>query len=262
MADFHRLRQPFAIRFMKKNPIHPFEDASSLEFFADKNDASLFVFASHTKKRPHAMTFLRCFDHKVLDMIELLIVPETMRTLSQFKNERKPGLGLKPLICFAGTPFESPVATPYTLAKSILLDFFKGSDTNSVDVEGLQYVISISAADEVDGQAPPLIQVRCYLLRTKKSGARLPRVEIEEMGPRVDFRLGRTKEADPDVMKEALKRPRGTEVKLCEGPIRHDYLLTTCSRGQRKTSRLISWATKWVGFMLASRIYKTSRPAR
>ena len=39
-----------------------------------------------------------------------------------------------------------------------------------------------------------------------------PRVEVEEMGPRIDFRVGRVKEADEAVMKEALKKPKQLEV--------------------------------------------------
>jgi ribosome production factor 2 len=53
--------------------IHPFEDASSLEFFAEKQDASLFVVGSHSKKRPNNLTFARTFDHKLLDMLELSV---------------------------------------------------------------------------------------------------------------------------------------------------------------------------------------------
>lgn len=210
------------MRFTKKNEgLHPFENPASLEFFSDKNDTSLVAFGSHSKKRPHALTLVRMFEHRVLDMLELLVVPETLRTLSQFKNARKPGLGLQPLVCFAGTPFENPAGSRYTLAKSLFLDLFKkgpASDTKggTVDVEGLQYVVCISAGDEVDGQPPPPIHLRCYLTRTKRSGvqgSRLPKVEVEEMGPRVDFRLGRERQADQDMWKQAMKRPKGTEPK-------------------------------------------------
>ena len=154
---------------------------------------------------------MRMFDGKTLDMIEFLIVPETMRTLSQFKNARKPTVGLKPMLAFCGTPFESPTANAYTTAKSLLLDFFKGEDVSSVDVAGLQYLICVSAEDEVEGKPAPQIHIRCYLIKTKRSGSRLPKVEVEEMGPRVDFRVGRVREADPDRWREAMKRPKGTE---------------------------------------------------
>ncbi|KAI7535847.1 hypothetical protein KC331_g11810, partial [Hortaea werneckii] len=56
MTDLFALKRPLAIKFTKKNAIHPFEDPSSLEFFAEKNDASLMLYASHSKKRPHCLT--------------------------------------------------------------------------------------------------------------------------------------------------------------------------------------------------------------
>jgi len=212
MKDLHSLKRPACIRFDKKNTVHPFEDPSSFEFFSEKNDSSMLVYGSHSKKRPHSITLVRMFDFKVLDMIELALDPDTLRTLSQFKNN-KAAVGLKPLISFSGTPFESPVANAYTLAKSVFLDLFKGEDTNNVDVEGLQFMIHISCGEEVEGAPPPKIHLRCYLIKTKKSGQSLPRVEVEEMGPRMDFRVGRIREADPDMMKEALKRPKNLEAK-------------------------------------------------
>ncbi|KAF2144588.1 uncharacterized protein K452DRAFT_296017 [Aplosporella prunicola CBS 121167] len=212
MADLHSLKNPLAIKFTKKNPLHPFDDSTSLEFFSQKNDAALMVFGVHSKKRPHCLTFIRLFAHKLLDMFELYIDPDTFRTLSQFKN-KKCAVGLKPMIAFSGTPFDSPTPNAYTLAKNYFTDFFKGQDAQSVDVEGLQYMIHFSAGDEVEGSPAPQIHMRVYLIRTKKSGQKLPRVEVEEMGPRIDFRVGRVREADEAVMKEALKKPKQLEPK-------------------------------------------------
>ncbi|KAF2147686.1 Brix-domain-containing protein, partial [Myriangium duriaei CBS 260.36] len=212
MRDLQSLKAPLFERFDKKNSIHPFEDPSSLEFFSEKNDVSLMVYGSHSKKRPHCLTLVRMFSHKILDMVELLIDPETLRTLNQFKCN-KPGRGLKPLISFSGTAFESPVPNAYTLARSILLDMFKGEDTNNVDVEGLQFMIHFVVGEESDAEPAPKIHMRCYMIKTRKSGQKLPRVEVEEMGPRIDFRVGRTREADPDMLKEALKKPKGLEAR-------------------------------------------------
>ncbi|KAF4989379.1 hypothetical protein FDECE_14746 [Fusarium decemcellulare] len=211
LNDLHQMRQPLAKKFTKKNAIHPFDDASSLEFFSEKNDASLLLFGSSQKKRPHTLTFVRTFSYKVLDMLELYLDPESFRTISQFKT-KKFAIGLRPMLLFAGTAFESPVANEFTLAKSMLIDFFKGDPSDKIDVEGLQYIISISAEDSTgDGDAKPAIHLRVYLIRTKRSGQRLPRVEVEEIGPRMDFRVGRVKEADESMLKEAMKKPRGLE---------------------------------------------------
>jgi len=38
--------------YQRRNQIIPFENETSLEFFSSKSDASLFAFASHTKKVP------------------------------------------------------------------------------------------------------------------------------------------------------------------------------------------------------------------
>jgi len=69
------LKRPHAIAFNKNNSIHPFDadstSGTSLEFWASKNDASLFVVGQTTKKRPHGLTFVWMFDGKVLDMTEV-----------------------------------------------------------------------------------------------------------------------------------------------------------------------------------------------
>jgi ribosome production factor 2 len=158
------------------------------------------------------LTFVRTFDYKVLDMLELYVDPETFRPLQSFKN-KKPAVGLKPMISFHGTVFESPTETKYTLAKSLLLDFFRGQETNEVDVSGLQYLISISAEEEEEGQPAPKIHLRSYLIKTKRSGQKLPRVEVEEMGPRLDFAVGRERFPDADMLKDALKKPKGVEAR-------------------------------------------------
>jgi ribosome production factor 2 len=77
------LKRPHCISFAKKNMVRPFEDASSLEFWAQKNDASLFVIGQTTKKRPDGLTFVRCFDGRVLDMCEVGI--DGFVSMNEFK---------------------------------------------------------------------------------------------------------------------------------------------------------------------------------
>lgn len=81
-------------------------------------------------------------------------------------------------------------------------DFYRGETMASVNLTGLDHVISVSASQE--GK----IYFRVYMVRLKKSGTRLPRVELEEMGPSVDFELRRFQAASKEVMHEALKVPR------------------------------------------------------
>lgn len=77
------LKRPNAISFSKKNTIRPFEDASSLEFWANKNDASMFLIGQSTKKRPAGLIITRTFDSKVLDMCELGI--DKFVSMTEFK---------------------------------------------------------------------------------------------------------------------------------------------------------------------------------
>ncbi|KYK55457.1 hypothetical protein DCS_07420 [Drechmeria coniospora] len=211
LNDLYSLRQPLAKKFTKKNAIHPFEDASSLEFFSEKNDASLLVFGSSQKKRPHALTLIRTFGHKVFDMLELHLDKESFRTMCQFKN-KKFVIGLRPMLLFAGTAFDSPVENEFTRAKSFFIDFFKGDPADKIDVEGLQYMVSITAEDTAgEGDAKPAIHLRVYVIQTKRSGQKLPRIEVEEIGPRMDFRVGRVQEPDEAMLKEAMRKPRGLE---------------------------------------------------
>lgn len=215
MRDIQVLKRPYAVTFTKGNSIHPFEDASSLEFFSQKNDTSQILFASHSKKRPHALTWIRCFGGHILDMIELYVVQDTARLISQFKNEKvRPGV--KPMLAFSGTAWDDPSRSEYALAKSIFIDFFRGAEVSEMDVEGLQLLLSFSVAEEGDVGYKPWIQMRCYKIITKKSGSKIPKIEVDEIGPRIDFKFGRNREADGDMLKEAMKRAKGTEVSLAE----------------------------------------------
>jgi len=210
MTDIHSLKKPNAIKFTKKNSIHPFEDATPFEFFSSKNDTSFLVFASHSKKRPHNLTFARTFDHRILDMLELGIDESTFRPLTFFKTS-KPGIGMKPLLSFSGAIFDS--IPSYQLFKSMFLDFFRGETVDSVNVEGLQYMIHFSSAESTEQNPAPTIHMRVHLIKTLKSGQKLPRVEVEEMGPRIDFKIRRVQEPDEAMMKEALKKPRALEAR-------------------------------------------------
>lgn len=91
------------------------------------------------------------------------------------------------MILFAGTAFESPVSNEYTMFKSMVIDMFKGETADKIDVEGLQYVVSVSADEPAGDDDKPAIHLRVYLISTKRSGQKLPRVEVEEMGPRMDL---------------------------------------------------------------------------
>ncbi len=60
------------------------------------------------------------------------------------------------------------------------------------------------------------LQLRQYSIRFKKSGTRIPRVVLAEMGPRVSFSVRRYRLPPTDLQQEALKQP-----KLGKKKVRH-----------------------------------------
>ena len=193
----------------KKNEnIHPFENVESLEFLALKNECGLVVWGSSSKKRPNTITLLRIFDGRLLDVLELLLLPAPGE---DEVAKLQIGVEMKPMILFAGSMWddnsESEQGQIYGTLKSLFLDIFSGEEIHTIDVEGLQYLLMIAAGESEAGQKP-VIHLRWYKVRTSKSGQKLPRVDLDEIGPKFDFRVGRFKEAEASVMKEALKRGR------------------------------------------------------
>jgi ribosome production factor 2 len=139
-------------------------------------------------------------------MIELLLLPVPEEST---ENKLPIGVEMKPMILFAGSMWEesstSEQAQTYATIKSLFLDIFSGEEISTIDVEGLQYLLMIAAGESEAGQNP-VIHLRWYKVRTRKSGQKVPRVELDEVGPKFDFRVGRSKEAEASVMKDALKR--------------------------------------------------------
>lgn len=211
MVDLMALKKPAAKKFSKKNEIRPFEDASGLEFFSEKNDTSLMVMSTHNKKRPNTLVFTRFFNFKVYDMVELLI-QNNHKLLADFKKLTFP-VGLKPMFTFNGPAFDShPV---YQHIKSLFMDFYRGEETDLQDVAGLQYIISLSVGEIEDENSTnlPLVHFRVYKLKSYKSGQKIPRVEVDEIGPRFDFKVGRRITPAPEVEKEAMSKPKQLQPK-------------------------------------------------
>lgn len=238
LKTIHSLTKPHSTLLNKKNEnIYPFEDASSLEFLAGKNDCGLVVFGSSSKKRPNSITIVRVYNGKTLDMLEMLLLPQAHAEPEQQKQKLfQVGVEMKPLILFAGSQWadtsSSASATIYQTLKSLLLDVFCGEEISSVDVAGLQYVLLIAAPDTPSTTRPqpgsedpkPVIQLRWYKILTHKSGTKLPRVELQPEGPAFDFRVSRFKEADAAEMKDALRKGRDPNTARTKKNVETDFV--------------------------------------
>ncbi|KAI9228350.1 MAG: Brix domain-containing protein [Piptocephalis tieghemiana] len=216
LSDLLALKKPFGIHFSKKNDIHPFDNETSLEFFSQKNDASLFLVGTHSKKRPNNLILARMFDHHLLDMIELGV--ERLVPMADFKTG-KCAIGMRPCFLFNGELFDR--REDYRNLKNMLVDFYRGEVVESVNLAGLEYVISVTAGPLGPDDSPGLIYFRVYTISLKKSGSRLPRVELEEMGPSMDLRVRRTRPANEDTLKLATRVPKEKLIKKRKN-IHHD----------------------------------------
>lgn len=72
MKDLHSMRDPALSKlFLRKaHDWHPFEDIGPVEHMAVKQDASLFLFSSHQKKRADNLVFGRMYAEHILDLFE------------------------------------------------------------------------------------------------------------------------------------------------------------------------------------------------
>lgn len=111
----------------------------------------------------------------------------------------------------------------YIQLKSLLIAFFNGEVIESICLPGLEHVISVSIAplknlqttsvplggtQQDDPKNLPKVHLRTYTVKLLPSGTRVPRVELLEMGPFIDLSLRRHQEADTEMWKAAIKRPK------------------------------------------------------
>ena len=105
----------------------------------------------------------------------------------------------------------------YIQLKSLLMDLFNGQVVESICLPGLDHVISVTVGPSPamvavgghdDLKALPKVHVRMYTVSLVRSGTRVPRVGLTEMGPRLDLSLRRWQEADPEMLKAAMRRPK------------------------------------------------------
>ncbi|KAL6046798.1 rRNA-binding ribosome biosynthesis protein rpf2 [Balamuthia mandrillaris] len=198
LNDLWLLKKPNGVKFSRHNAVRPFEDETSFEFFSQKNDCSLFAYGSHSKKRPHNLVLGRFFDHHILDMVELGV--ENFKSMKSFHQSKyEAAMGSKPCFIFRGSDFE--FKEEYRTLSNLLLDFFRGTVYDMVNLAGLDHVIICTAADNK-------VYFRHYSIVLKRTETKLPRVELVEVGPSMDFTVRRTKLASRDLMKQALKVPK------------------------------------------------------
>lgn len=213
LSDIARLRAPHVQRLGKGNSFHPLDDATSMEFLGKKNDASLFAFGSHSKKRPHCLTLGRLFDHHALDIVEFLVSAHT--PIASFK------LGYRvdsfAALVFQGDAFEH--VPNMAVVKNLLTDIFRPERMEQVPAPTpADRVLVFTAVHEdtilvrhyavEDAElAPRVVSAEAQGRKRPLVAAMHRDVKLAEVGPRLDLKVSRTRLADADLRKEAMKQP-------------------------------------------------------
>ncbi|XP_060523854.1 ribosome production factor 2 homolog [Cylas formicarius] len=218
LKDIYDIKKPDAQMLQHRNDITIFENATPVENFCKKYETHLFLMGSHSKKRPDNLVLGRMYNYSLLDMIELNV--ETYEGLKEFATS-KVTLGTKPCLLFNGPQWDQSDELKHL--KSIFIDMFHREKVSSVRLQGIEHTISFNVTS--DGK----IALRSYKVLLKKSGCRTPRIELEEIGPRIDFTLRRTKLPSEDLMKEACRQTKQPS-KAAKKNISTDELGTTHGR--------------------------------
>ncbi|XP_073291908.1 ribosome production factor 2 homolog [Primulina huaijiensis] len=200
MTEIYHLKKGEALKYSRKNEnIRPFEigGEASLEFFSHKTDCSLFVFGSHSKKRPDNLVIGRTYDHHIYDLVEIGV--ENFKSMASFSYDKKlaPQIGSKPFFAFIGEGFESVDELKHL--KEVLLDLFHGEAVKNLNLAGLDRVYVCTAL------SPNRILFSHCALRLKKSGTIVPKIELVEVGPSMDMVVRRHRLPADGLRKEAMK---------------------------------------------------------
>lgn len=208
LTDIHKLKGTDCLKFSRKNDeVKPFEPGGevALEQHGSRGNCSLFALGSNTKKRPNNMVLGRMYDFRLYDMIEFGV--HNYSPIKSFGGAADSQLGNKPSFIFVGEAFENdPVLRQ---VRSLLLDYFRGQQIESINLKGLDRCILVTYLPGDQKQ----VLFRQYSVKYKKSGTRVPRVDLIEMGPSMDLEIRRTRQPPVDLEQEAMKQPKLTKKK-------------------------------------------------
>jgi len=129
---------------------------------------------------------------------------EVINSIENSSNKSK-GVGSKPSFVFLGDQWENE--SSFSRIQNLLTDFFRGDKVDKLSLQALDHVLvfTVSAG---------MIYMRPFAVDFKKSGSRIPDVELAPMGKQLNLHVRRTQLAKEDVWKLALKAPKSATPKI------------------------------------------------
>jgi ribosome production factor 2 len=115
------------------------------------------------------------------DMHELAL--SNIKTTSQFPATKK-GVELmnRPVMLFQGDAFESDAQL--SELKGLFLDMYQHQSLGKINLAGLEHAVVLTAKGSK-------VAFRHYSISLKKSGERVPKIQLEEIGPSFDMEVRR-----------------------------------------------------------------------
>lgn len=227
LTQIYHLKKDSAVKYTRRNDsINPFETGgdTSLDFFSLKTDCSLFIYGSHSKKRPNNLVMGRMYDHHVYDLVEVGV--ENFRSMETFSYDKKiaPKEGSKPFIVFIGEGFETVEELKHL--KELLLDHFRGEVAENLNLAGVDRAYVCTAL------SPNRVYFTHCALQLKKSGTVVPKMKLVEVGPSMDFVVRRHRLPNESLRKEAMrtsrekpkKKEKNVKKDLLQGKIGNIYI--------------------------------------
>lgn len=195
--------------FSRKHDIHPFESRDGVESLCKKKEASLFMFGSHSKKRPNNIVIGRTYEHKVLDMVELGVI--NFESMEEIVSNIQVPSHLQPFVVFQGDLWEANA--DFKKLKNLINDFFcMNKRTEGVEIDkAMKVVICWSVTED------QRIFLNVFEVNVEGGSAILQeegKLVIEELGPNATFALRRSSWADEETYKKSIYIPKPSKKKV------------------------------------------------
>ena len=211
LNEIYLLRKDYSTKLTKKELIHNIaENKLDVQFLCEKNNASLFSFATDTKRNPMSITFGSLFNHEILDYFEFEIT--NFVPCEYFKAFTQIDTYMKPVLIFQGEIFESNFE--FERVKKFFIDFFRLYPVENAVISELRRVIVFTCDNDEQ-----IIKLRCYQVNGNIEEGTFKDVTLEEIGPSFDFKKKHFELANIDLYNKALKQPKavtGTKEKNIE----------------------------------------------